>query len=229
MATSDVELQGYAKTYIIPFVVFVVVIKLSRRQQSKLYAKVYAYIVNQIGYRHNKLIKTRKEKLFLGLHEQATQSERRISILEIGAGGGANFKYYPKNANVTCLDPNPEFAKYLEKNVAECPWVNLVESVWGSAEDMSAFPSGSVDAVVCTLVLCSINNQDSVLKEIHRILRPVSICHNFVKIHQLLYNVSCVELILTGYAAFLRPPLIVDLNFNRAVSLKLNAWDMTLD
>ena len=91
----------------------------------------------------------------------------------MGAGGGANFKYYPKNANVTCVDPNPEFKKYLQKNSAEYPGVNLVEAVVGTAEDMSAIPSGSVDAVVCTLVLCTVVNVDGALKEIIRILRQV--------------------------------------------------------
>ena len=107
-----------------------------------------------------------------------TQADRRITILEVGAGGGANFKYYPKNVNVMCLDPNPEFEQYLKSNAENHPHVNVVESVLGVVEDMSAIPSGSVDAVVCTLVLCSVGNVDGALKEIRRVLRQVR-CRSF--------------------------------------------------
>ena len=52
--------------------------------------------------------------------------------------------------------------------------VNIAEFVVGKAEDLSAFPDGSIDAVVCTLVLCSVDNVDLCLREIRRVLRPVS-------------------------------------------------------
>lgn len=39
---------------------------------------------------------------------------------------------------------------------------------------MGMIPDGSVDVVVVTLVLCSVNSIDKVLREILRVLTPVS-------------------------------------------------------
>lgn len=41
-------------------------------------------------------------------------------------------------------------------------------------DEMGMIPDGSVDVVVVTLVLCSVNSIDKVLREILRVLTPVS-------------------------------------------------------
>uniref|UniRef100_A0A8C4U358 Methyltransferase type 11 domain-containing protein n=1 Tax=Falco tinnunculus TaxID=100819 RepID=A0A8C4U358_FALTI len=41
-----------------------------------------------------------------------------------------------------------------------------------AGEDLHQVPSGSMDAVVCTLVLCSVHNVNGTLKEVLRVLRP---------------------------------------------------------
>lgn len=43
------------------------------------------------------------------------------SIVEIGAGGGANFGYYPANSTVICVEPMAEFTEFAQKNVTK--WV----------------------------------------------------------------------------------------------------------
>lgn len=40
-----------------------------------------------------------------------------IKIVEIGAGGGANFAYYPENSKVTCVEPVIEFDKSLQRSI----------------------------------------------------------------------------------------------------------------
>ena len=42
----------------------------------------------------------------------------------------------------------------------------------GFAEDLSQFPDESFDAVIETLVLCSVNNVEESLQEIQRVLKP---------------------------------------------------------
>lgn len=39
-----------------------------------------------------------------------------VKILEIGSGGGANFRYYPLNSVVTCLEPVTEFDEHLHNS-----------------------------------------------------------------------------------------------------------------
>ena len=43
-----------------------------------------------------------------------------------------------------------------------------------AGENMHQVATGSMDAVVCTLVLCSVKNQEQILQEVCRVLRPVS-------------------------------------------------------
>ena len=45
-------------------------------------------------------------------------------------------------------------------------------TVQGYAEDLSHFPDNSFDAVIETLVFCSVTDVDQSLKEIHRVLKP---------------------------------------------------------
>jgi SAM-dependent methyltransferase len=72
------------------------------------------------------------------------------------------------------LDPNEYFRPLLEKNLKAHPSLHLERFVLGKAEEMSAVSDESVDAVVCTLVLCSVDRIAAVLSEVRRVLVPVS-------------------------------------------------------
>ncbi|ELU02345.1 hypothetical protein CAPTEDRAFT_106793, partial [Capitella teleta] len=96
-----------------------------------------------------------------------------LRVLEIGADAGGYFKYFPI---FICLDSNPHLDEYSKKKIIEFPYGNLKEFIVGFAEDMFKVLDDSVDAAVCTLVLCSVNDPKKALKEIKRIFKPVSIC-----------------------------------------------------
>lgn len=46
--------------------------------------------------------------------------------------------------------------------------------ILGCAEDMKGVESNSVDVVVSTLVLCSVEDLNKTFKEVQRVLAPVS-------------------------------------------------------
>ncbi|KAI8510887.1 hypothetical protein Bbelb_118030 [Branchiostoma belcheri] len=100
-----------------------------------------------------------KQEVFVGLREQDTGA---LQVLEIGVGGGNNFRYYPPGTYVIAVDPNPHFDQYLKENSDKYPDVKFIVA---GAEDMSAVAVGSVDAVVCTLVLCSVQDMDASIRE----------------------------------------------------------------
>ncbi|XP_071351342.1 thiol S-methyltransferase TMT1A-like isoform X2 [Trachinotus anak] len=66
----------------------------------------------------------------------------------------------------------PDGQKYLEKSINENNHLACERFVVASGEDMRSVGDGSVDVVVCTLVLCSVRDAPQTLREVHRILRP---------------------------------------------------------
>lgn len=58
-------------------------------------------------------------------------------------------------------------------NVKRYPRLFVERIVYSCAEDMCEITDQSVDAVVSTNVLCSVDDERKVLAEIHRVLAPV--------------------------------------------------------
>lgn len=92
------------------------------------------------------------------------------SILEIGPGTGTNFPYYPTEIHWIGIEPNPFMHSYLREE-AEKLGLENIDLRSGKAEELEAEDS-SVDAVVSTLVLCSVSYLSGTLQEILRVLKP---------------------------------------------------------
>jgi ubiquinone/menaquinone biosynthesis C-methylase UbiE len=94
------------------------------------------------------------------------------SILEIGAGTGANLPRYPSAVTrLVLVDDDPHMLAKLETRVRESGREMDIEIREASAASLP-FPDASFDAVVSTLVLCSVPDPDVVLREVRRVLRP---------------------------------------------------------
>lgn len=94
------------------------------------------------------------------------------SILEIGAGTGANVPRYPAAVKkLVLVDDDPHMLAKLETRIANVRCEIEIEVREASAVSLP-FPDASFDAVVSTLVLCSVSDADAVLREIRRVLRP---------------------------------------------------------
>lgn len=92
-------------------------------------------------------------------------------VLELGAGTGANLAFYPDNLNhLYLLEPSVHMRKHLKTRLENYAGLPL-EILSDNAETIS-LADASVDAVVSTLVLCSVTNLDKALSEIYRVLKP---------------------------------------------------------
>ena len=185
MAAYDVEVQTLFWSNLIPIVLAIFSVILLKSYFKKWYQMIYAAFMERFVVKYNKRLNHRKQELFTKLSDltyDGKKDRRKLTILEIGAGTGANFKYFPESTSVICLDPNPYFQSYLQNNSNQFPHVHLKDFIIGSAEDLSIIPNDSIDAVVCTLVLCSVSDIDLCVKEIKRILRKVTI--NIVVVDQ---------------------------------------------
>lgn len=92
-------------------------------------------------------------------------------VLEIGAGTGANFAHYPTGgARVVALEPDPHMLKRARTRVAELGRANI--EVHAAPAETLPVADASFDAVVSTLVLCTVADVPASLAEMRRALRP---------------------------------------------------------
>lgn len=90
-------------------------------------------------------------------------------VLEIGAGVGTNFAYYPQTVEkVVAVEPEPRLAARAHAAAANAPVPVCVVDV--AVEEFS--DDELFDAVVCSLVLCSVSDPDQVLRRLQSLLRP---------------------------------------------------------
>lgn len=99
------------------------------------------------------------------------------TVVEIGAGTGANVAHYPSSVDRLVLtEPDPGMRLRLldqveQRRVAAGPGPGSIEV---RAVDGDALPldDGEADVVVGTLVLCTVPDPVAVLAEVRRVLRP---------------------------------------------------------
>ena len=113
----------------------------------------------------NRLLSSRKSKLFADLPDE---------VVELGAGVGANFRYLKPGTAVTAIEPNPHMHNGLRKRAGR---FGIDLRIVASGAEAIDLPDDSVDAVICTLVLCTVDKPERVLAEVNRILRPGRALH----------------------------------------------------
>jgi SAM-dependent methyltransferase len=90
-------------------------------------------------------------------------------ILEVGAGTGLNLAHYPSGATVVACEPDPARRDRLAERAATSP--AAVEVVDGGVPGLP-YEDGSFDTVVCTLVLCAVDDPTGAIDELRRLLAP---------------------------------------------------------
>ncbi len=90
-------------------------------------------------------------------------------VLEVGAGVGTNFAFYPETVEqVVAVEPEPRLRARARVAAANAPVPVTV-----TGETMEQFGDAEpFDAVVCSLVLCSVSDPDTALRHLYSLLRP---------------------------------------------------------
>lgn len=125
------------------------------------YQRLFAWALANGNAQYEAAIADRKRSLFANLHG---------NVLEIGPGTGVNLPYYPTDIHWIGIEPNPFMHSYL-REAAEKLGLKNVDLQSGKAEQLEV-ESDSMDAVVSTLVLCSVSHLRGTLQEILRVLKP---------------------------------------------------------
>jgi ubiquinone/menaquinone biosynthesis C-methylase UbiE len=103
-------------------------------------------------------------------HRRQLLAGLRGTVVEIGAGQGLNFAHYPPEVvEVRAFEPETNLRSDAEEAARSAP-VRVTVSA-GVAEALP-LADASVDAVVASLVLCSVPDQAGALAEARRVLRP---------------------------------------------------------
>jgi ubiquinone/menaquinone biosynthesis C-methylase UbiE len=110
------------------------------------------------------------ERRGAGTLRQEILGKARGRTVEIGSGTGLNLPHYPHALDELILaEPDAGMRSRLEKKLAHSG--RQAQLVDAPAEQLP-FADGSVDTVVSTLVLCTVDAPDLALREVARVLRP---------------------------------------------------------
>ncbi|CAH2066380.1 unnamed protein product [Thlaspi arvense] len=143
-------------------------LKRLRPPKPDWYEELFAWCMNTGMESYEAEISDYKMKLFENLVGKAEK------VLEIGIGTGPNFKYYSTIPNVSVLgvDPNAKMESYARRSAVEAGLKSQDFTFIHALGESIPLEDASVDAVVGTLVLCSVTDVTRTLNEIKRILRP---------------------------------------------------------
>jgi ubiquinone/menaquinone biosynthesis C-methylase UbiE len=101
--------------------------------------------------------------------EESVVASVRGTVLEIGAGSGANFDDFSKDIEWVGLEPDASVLATLRSRARRFSKSSRV--IEGVAERIP-LDDNSVDTVLSTFVLCSVDDPALALSEIRRVLRP---------------------------------------------------------
>jgi ubiquinone/menaquinone biosynthesis C-methylase UbiE len=88
-------------------------------------------------------------------------------LLEVGAGTGANFPFYPRGASAACAEPSREMLLRAREKAQRPAGAALVQA---RAERLP-FADRTFDAALATLVFCSVGSPAEGFAELRRVVR----------------------------------------------------------
>lgn len=90
-------------------------------------------------------------------------------VVEIGPGAGANMRYLKEGTQLIAIEPNVHMHANLKKTAIRYGIHLNIKSITGETIDL---PNSSCDFVICSLVLCTVENPMQCIHQIKRILKP---------------------------------------------------------
>lgn len=91
----------------------------------------------------------------------------RGEVLEVGAGTGLNFSHYGAEIRILALEPDPHMFRRAQRRAG-----SAVTVLQAGDTHLDQLPDRSYDAVVFSLLLCSVPDVEQVLLRAMRVLRP---------------------------------------------------------
>lgn len=130
---------------------------------GKIYQRLFAAVYDRFMDSTEQALEVNRQDLI---------SHLKGNVLEVGVGTGVNFRYFHPEAKVTAIEPSYPMLKRATKKIL--PGQNIEVHHLGVNDDAvdKLIPDGSLDAVICTLVLCTIPKPQEALEKFKKWLKP---------------------------------------------------------
>ncbi len=130
---------------------------------GKIYQKIFAKLYDPLmkGFEHE-LARNRQELL----------SPLQGKILEVGSGTGVNFQFYNPDSEVIAIEPSMPMLKIAKQKAKNYKNIQLFNYGVNDPEMDDIIAPNSLDAISCTLVLCTIPNPNLALHNFKKWLKP---------------------------------------------------------
>ncbi|HVE26133.1 MAG TPA: methyltransferase domain-containing protein [Sporichthya sp.] len=126
-------------------------------KEHKIFAASYDRIIASI---EKKVLARRRAALLGGLTGR---------VLDVGAGTGVNIPYFKSASSVVFAEPDGAMRAKMDPKLGKA---TVPVEISGAPAEKLPWPDASFDAAVCTLVLCTVEDPEQALSEIHRVLKP---------------------------------------------------------
>jgi ubiquinone/menaquinone biosynthesis C-methylase UbiE len=135
---------------------------MKRRVSHPVFARVFSRAVTKANARGQ------------AQHRRELLEKVSGQVVEIGAGTGINFSYYPEEtSSIVAIEPDP----YLRTQAEHAAKRYAKIRVYGCTAEHLPFPVETFDTGVVCLVLCSVADPCLVLSELWRVIRPGGVLH----------------------------------------------------
>jgi SAM-dependent methyltransferase len=131
-----------------------------KHQQHLLRGRFNAWLLRVLDSYMDGKYGALKRRLFADLPE---------TVVELGAGSGANCRYLPRGTLLIAIEPNEHMHPHLRAAAARHQLALELRPV---GADFLPLGDASAEVVICTLVLCTVSDPVAVLREVRRVLRP---------------------------------------------------------
>jgi len=129
-------------------------------RNARWYKRAQAWLLSRGNRRYEAMVAEEKRALLAPLSG---------TVLEIGPGGGNNLAFLRTDVRWIGVEPNPFFHDRLR---ARGERLGIDVEVRAATAEALPAADRSVDAVVASLVLCSVRDPEATLREVRRVLRP---------------------------------------------------------
>lgn len=130
---------------------------------GKIYQRVFAAVYDKV---------MKGTEAHLAINRARLVGDLRGNILDVGFGTGANFSFFHRDTDILAIEPSSAMMKKAQGKFAHLSHIRMYNYGVNDERVDELIQPQSLDAIVCTLVLCTIDDPTMALLRFKRWLKP---------------------------------------------------------